>query len=194
MKLTNNADKKIKRFLKSVCEDFTESKVYNSIHYQICVNGILKDIRFADHLSRTSSARQEKNGFMEIIKTTETTYLLNYKSGTLQYTASDSEVADIVKSFVILGEIIEEHIEKHKEYTNKAMKIKTKIAQEKDTLLKTIENKNKEIVELTKTISNQKEILSNQSNTINGLNAKLSKTIKDRDQTFNSIAKLILKK
>lgn len=164
MKLDNKADKKIKKFLKSVSEDYRESKIYNSIHYYISVNGVLKDFRFSDHISMKSSFK----AYLDIIKITEDTYCLNYKQGVLQFGANTENVFEIIKGFVYLQDYIEDCIDKNTKSFKKLIKeygdikslygdIKKKfdtIKEERDKLSKTNLDKNKTIQSLNTKCSN----------------------------------------
>ncbi len=67
--MKTKVDKQIKRYLKSISDKVTESKIYNSYHYKGSIH-----IRFADHISPRDDID------LNIIKCNEDTYMVLLKA------------------------------------------------------------------------------------------------------------------
>lgn len=98
MELKNKTDKKLKKYLKSVCEDLKESKIYNSIHYGVSINGVVKHIRFSDHIS----IRAQSKLFIDIIKVTDSQYQIWFDNGS-KHVVSDDILVDYVKGYILVA-------------------------------------------------------------------------------------------
>lgn len=196
MKLDNKADKKIKRFLKSVSEDYIKSKIYESIHYFISVNGVLKDFRFSDHISKRNSNNKV---YLDIMKMSEDVYVIIYKKDVLQLKASAENVFEIVKGFVYLEDYIEQSLIDLREYArnlnSQLDKLKNKyrdydnIKNKVDNLSKGINTLNKKnsahlttIKGYQKEIQSLKDISNNRKTKNNNLQIEISKLKKENEQ------------
>ena len=180
--LKGKTDKKIKRYLKSVAEDYKESKIYNSIHYLVVIEGKVKDIRFSDHLSPRS------NPFINIIKCTDTIYQVWYNNGDKQ-TCNSDDIVDYIKSYILMYDKFAEYNQLLRDQVTTIEKELQKVS--KSELYKNLQSYKDRLHDKCQEIADLTNKLNSSTAKIERLNNQINSFRKIKEQ-MNSFRKYII--